>query len=215
MTEYPIVQILSNFATQVANFVPNVISAIILLVIGLVVGKIAGRVTKEVVVRSRVEKYITEGRKLPVSLADILSVIVRWWIYLAFITAALSREVLGIPTLAEWIARINAFIPNVVGAVVIMVVGYAIGEYIRQQIERSATLHAGIVARVVYFFILYVAVAMALPVLGIPATLVNAILLAIVGSISLGLAIAIGLGLKDVIAEAARSYLGTRKKRRR
>jgi len=215
MPEYPIIEILTNFATQVVNYIPNVVSAIILLIIGLVVGKIAGRVVKEIIVRSKVERYITEGRRLPISLGDILSVITRWWIYLAFITAALSKEVLGIQTLAEWIATINAFIPNVVGAVLIIVVGYAIGEYVRQQIERSGTLHAGIVARIVYFFILYVAVAMALPVLGIPATLVNAILLAIVGSLSLGLAIAIGLGLKDVIAKAAESYLGTSKRRRR
>ena len=214
MGEYPITKILSNFAAGVVNYTPNIVSAVILLVIGLVVGKILGKITKEAIVRMKLEKYLAEGRKLPVSLADIFSVIVRWWVYLAFITAALSKDVLGVPTLAMWMAEINAFIPNVVGAVIIIIVGYVLGEYIRDQISRSETLYATVVAKITFFFIMYVAIAIALPILGIPATLVNSILLVIIGSIGLGVAIALGLGLKDVVAEIARDYLRPKRRRR-
>jgi hypothetical protein len=215
MVEYPITTILSNFVVGVANYIPNIVSAVILLVIGLVVGKVLGKITREAIVRMKLEKYLTEGRKLPISIADVFSVIVRWWVYLAFITAALSENVLGIPALATWMSEINAFIPNVVGAVIIIIVGYILGEYIRDQITRSETLYATIVAKVTFFFIMYVAIAMALPILGIPAVLVNSILLVIIGSIGLGMAIAIGLGLKDVIAEISREYLKPTKRKRR
>ncbi len=215
MAEYPIATILANFATSVANYIPNVISAIILLLIGLVVGKVIGRIVHEIIKRAKIERYLTEGRKLPVNLADIFSTIARWWVYLAFISAALSEEVLGIPTLAAWMREINAFIPRVVGATIIIVVGYALGEYVKNQMKRTETLYADLIAKLTFFFIMYVAIAMALPMLGIPATLVNAILLVIIGSIGLGFAIALGLGLKDAIATLAMQYVPAKVKKRR
>ena len=215
MVEYPIATILANFATGVANYIPNVISAVILLIIGLVVGKIIGRIVHEVIVRAKIERYLTEGKRLPINLADIFSTIAKWWVYLAFITAALSEEVLGIPTLAAWMAEINAFIPRVVGASIVIVVGYALGEYVKNQMKKTETLYADIVAKVTFFFIMYVAIAMALPMLGISATLVNAIMLVIIGSIGLGVAIAIGLGLKDAIATLAMQYVAVKKRRKR
>jgi hypothetical protein len=47
---------------------------------------------------------------------------------------------------------------------------------------------------------------MALPLMGIETFIVNAVLLVIVGSVGLGLAIAIGWGLRDTIAAMAKKY---------
>ncbi|MBI5347347.1 MAG: hypothetical protein HZB66_01935 [Candidatus Aenigmarchaeota archaeon] len=203
----PIVNVLGELGTQTVVYMPNIISAIILLVIGLVVGKIVGRVVKEVLTRIKLDYYVTETHKPVISLSDIFALIVRWWIYLAFVAAALSREVLGIPSLAEWMGEITGFIPNVIGAAVIVIVGYVIGEYIRAQMKKMKEIYASLVGKILYFFILYVAVALALPILGIPATLVNNILLVVIGALGLGVAIALGLGLKDAVSEVSKKYV--------
>ncbi len=203
----PIVDVLANLGAQTANYVPNVVSAIILLVIGLVVGKILGRGVKELLKRVKLDYYVTETHKPVISISDLFAIIIRWWIYLAFIAAALSREVLGIPALAEWMAEITGFVPNVVGAVAIVVVGYIIGEYIRGQMKKMKEIYASLVGKILYFFILYVAVALALPILGIPSTLVNNILLVVIGALGLGVAIALGLGLKDAVSEVSKKYV--------
>jgi hypothetical protein len=67
---------------------------------------------------------------------------------------------------------------------------------------------------VIFFLVLYVSIALALPFVGIDPTLINWILIVIVASLGVGLAIAIGLGLKDVIADVARGYSRKFKKRR-
>ena len=207
----PLTTVLDNFITSAVNYVPNVISAIILLVVGLIVGKIVGRVLKEVLIRIKLDRYLLGEKKIPISITNILVVIVKWWIYLAFITAAVSKEILGVETLANWMATINNFIPNVVGAALVVIVGYVIGEYIKDQINKTKTVYANMVGKVMFFLIMYVSVAIALPILGIPATLVNNILLVIIGSLGLGIAIALGLGLKDVIADIAKQYLKKKK----
>jgi len=202
-----LVDILGSLTAGAVSFVPNLVSAIVLLIIGLVVGKIVGRVVKEVLDKVKIDYYVSETHKPVVSLSHVFSVIGRWWIYLAFITAALSRDVLGITALSVWIAEINAFIPRIIGAVVIFVVGYVIAEWVKNHLKKTKSLWAIVVGKVIFFFVIYVSIALALPILGITATLVNNILLVIIGSVGLGIAIALGLGLKDSVAYISNRYV--------
>jgi|SRR3989338_1440863 len=197
--------ILETLGDQAVGFIPGLVGAAILLIIGLIVGKIVGRVVKEVLLRVNLDYYVTENKKPVISLADMFTVITRWWIYLAFVAAAVS--VLSISELTLWVRQILNFIPNIVGAALIMAAGYVIAEYIKTHIKKTGTLHGALVAKILTFFILYVAIALALPVLGIPSTLVGNILLVIIGSLGVGIAIALGLGLKDAVADVSKRYV--------
>jgi len=88
-----------------------------------------------------------------------------------------------------------------------LVVGYILAEYIKAQLKKTNQAHALIIGKVLFFFVLYVAIALALPILGIPATLVNNILLVIIGAIGLAVAIALGLGMKDAVADISKRYV--------
>ncbi|MFA4820136.1 MAG: hypothetical protein WC613_04220 [Candidatus Aenigmatarchaeota archaeon] len=202
-----LVDILGELTTNTVNFLPNLVAAIILLVIGLVVGKVVGRVVKEVLDRVRLDYYITETRKPAISVSNMFAVIAKWWIYLGFITAALSREVLGVTALSLWIAEINAFIPRIIGAAVIMVVGFVLAEYIKSHLKKTNSLYGIFVGKTLFFFVLYVSIALALPILGISAALVNNILLVIIASAGLGFALAVGLGMKEAVADVSKRYV--------
>ncbi len=202
-----LVDILANLTSGAVNFLPNLASAIILLVIGLVVGKILGRVVKEFLDRVKLDYYVSESHKPAISLSSLFSVITRWWIYLAFIGAALSSDVLGITALELWVSQVQQFIPKIIGAAVIVVVGYVLAEYIRAHIKKGPTLYGALVGKVLFFFVLYVSIALALPVLGVTSALVSNILLVIIASVGLGVAIALGLGLKDAVADVSKRYV--------
>ena len=199
--------VLTTLTVGTVAFLPNLVSAVILLVIGLVVGKVVGRVVKEVLDKVKVDYYVSETHKPMVQISSLFSVVSRWWIYLAFIAAALSRDVLGITQLAIWVAEINSFIPKIIGASLILVVGYALGEYIKGHIKKTNTLWGTLTAKVLFFFILYVSIALALPILGISTSLVNSILLVIIGAVGLGVAIAMGLGMKDAVSDVSQRYV--------
>ena len=196
--------VLVDMWNNILLFLPNLINAMILLVIGLVLGKIIGRIVKEVLVRARFDYYITETEKPVISLTALFSTIIRWWIYLIFITESVST--LGLPILVLWVGNIIGFIPNVIGATLIVVAGYVLGDYIKNQMKKVKDINAAIVGKVLFFLIVYVSVAMALPILGISATLINNILLVVIGSVGLGLALAIGLGMKDAVSIISQKY---------
>jgi len=199
-----VMTVLAVFLISVINFLPSLAAAIILLIIGWAVGILVGKVTREVMLRLKVDKYLAKGKKPLFSLTDILSVIFRWSIYLVFIQAAV--EALGIAVLVTFLSNILGFVPKLIRAILLVVVGYGLAEYVRGQVETSKLSYSDIISKLLFFLIVYIAIAMALPLMGVETFIVNAVLLVIVGSVGLGLAIAIGWGLRDTVAAMAKKY---------
>lgn len=175
--------------------------AILTLIVGWIIGLAVGKITKQIILRLKLDQYISRGKRPLFRLSDVFSLIFKWWIYVLAIWTAVG--ILGIPALTEVMqAIVMSFIPGLVKAIVIVMVGYAIGEYVKKQIEATKIAYSSLMGNIFFFFIIYVAIAMALPLIGIDPT----ILLIIMGSIGVGLAIALGLGLKDIVATIAKKY---------
>lgn len=204
---FQVVDVLSQLTANATSLMPNLAAAIILLVIGLVVGKIVGRVVKDVLDRVRLDYYVSETEKPMINLSSVFSVITKWWIYLGFITVATSEQILNIPAMALWVSEINAFIPRVVGAAAILISGYILAEYIKHHMKLLNRLWATLTAKALFFLVMYVAVALALPLLGLSSVLVNDVLIVVIASVGLGLAIALGLGLKDAVSDISRRWV--------
>lgn len=199
-----ITEILIAFTNTVIDFLPKIAGALILLLIGWLIGLVVGRVIKELLRRLKVDEYVARGKRPVFRLSDIFSVIATWSIYLVFIQAAV--DTLGIVALSLFLQGILAFIPGLIKAIMVVIIGYALAEYVRQNVEASKVTYSGLVGRVLFFLTIYIAIAMALPLVGIDPFLVNALLLVIAGSVGIGLAIAIGFGLKNDIVKIIRKY---------
>ncbi|MBI5061037.1 MAG: hypothetical protein HZB67_01880 [Candidatus Aenigmarchaeota archaeon] len=199
--------VLTGLGNWTVDFLPNLLVAVILLVIGLVVGKIMGRVVKEVLVRIKLDYYVTETHKPPVSLSEIFSVITRWGIYLTFIAAALSTEILGSYLPAYVVNEAFSFIASIIAASVIVTVGYVVGEYIKTQLRKSGKPYSALAGKIILFFTLYVSIALALPMLGLPGDIVRAILLIIIGAVGLAFALAFGLGGKETASTLLKKWV--------
>lgn len=203
MVDEALLDPITNLIDTYIAYLPKLVGALILLILGLVIGRVIGKIVFEIIERSTIENYIMEkGAKI--KLSNFFSAISRWGIYLVFIKA--SSEQAGIPALASFVGGILNFVLGVIEAIVVMLVGYLIATYAQDQVRNMRTKYSDLISNVVFFFIVYMAVALALPFAGINVSLVNNILLVIIGAVSLGIAIAIGLGLKDVVAEVAKEY---------
>ena len=191
-------------------FLPKIVSALIILVIGWILGYFIGSLIKKILEKLKLDEYLIKG-KPSISISGIISTIIKWTIYLAFIWVAV--DILEISALSELMRSIVLeFLPGIIWGIVILIAGYAIADYIRVSIERSKIFYSDLISKIVFWLIIYISVGLALPKFGIDPTLVNNILLILMACIGVGIAIAIGLGLKDVIKEEAKRYLRKRKR---
>ena len=183
---------------------PSIIWASIALVVGFLVGKVAGWIVKQFLTRIKLDKYVFEKEKFKIQLSDVFSILTRWVIYLIFIQ--ISAGILGIASVITLVNSAISFLTGAIEATVIIIIGYSLAYYIKDMVIHSKTFYGDLVGKVIFFLMLYVSIALALPFIGIDATLINWMLLVIVASFGVGMAIAIGLGLKDVVKDVAKGY---------
>jgi hypothetical protein len=194
----------TEFAKNTVTFVLwNLIPVIIVLIAGYIIGKVFGAVIQKLAIASKIDKYVKlKGFKI----SNLLKIAGEWVIYLLFILQ--STVFLGIERIGNIVQEVVYFIFSAIGAAIIVVVGYILGGFFEEHIRKSEGAYKNLVGRVVNFLTIYVAISIALQVMGLPTTLINNILLIIVASFGLGFALALGLGLKDIVAKEAEKHIG-------
>ena len=196
--------------TQFIGVLPGIVAAAITLLIGLILGKVCGWLAREVVKRSTVEKYIAKSKHLNLQISTLFDIIVRWLIYLVFIQQA--SIFLGVVAITQFVNGILAFIPGIIGATIIIIVGYVIALYLKENIIGSKDVYSRLTGHIVFLLVIYLSIATGLKsISGLNTTLLDYVLLAILVSVGLGFAIAIGLGLKDVVREIAKDFVKKKK----
>jgi small-conductance mechanosensitive channel len=118
---------------DVVDYLPLVIAAILILAVGYVVGRILGGIVTNVLRRIGVDEY-AEGTAMGESgesddaIARAIGKIVAYYVYFVALFAAVS--VLGINELSELLADVGAYLPLVLAALAILIVGFVVGTVI-------------------------------------------------------------------------------------
>lgn len=202
---------LTDVYTGFVTWLPNLVLAAIVLAVGYVFGRVLGIVVERIGTKAKLNKF-TKGTTLKLDLTRIFGTLTRWLIYFVFIQQAIL--ILSIPALTTIVTKIVDFIPGLIGAIVVIIASYVIAVYVQHRIVGVGEIYADVLSKLLFFLIVYVGIATALPLVNIPSELVNQVLLVIIASVGAGFAIAVGLGLKDIVAEMARDYKNKWQRRR-
>ena len=195
--------IFSEILAELWSYVPLAIAALILMFIGWIVGKILGKITRGLLKRLKADRYFKFGRGFEIS--NIFGLIVSWIIYLAFIQAAV--QILGIQALTDFVGQILSFVPRLLEGMIIIIVGYVLAKYVQGQVIATKVEYSDIIGRLIFFLTIIIVISLALPFFGIDPSLINNIILLLVGSVGLGIAIALGLGLRSTVERLAKKYI--------
>ncbi|MFP4045855.1 MAG: mechanosensitive ion channel family protein [Candidatus Aenigmatarchaeota archaeon] len=201
-------------------YLPGLIGALVLLIIGWIVGRVVAKVVKEILIRADVDEYIKKEGSLNFELSSIMHVVVKWFIYLAFISAATSA--LGIAGVTQFVDGILFnILPGIVGAGIVLLVAYMVGIYFKDSVAKKETIYSDLSGKVIFWLSMFFGVALALDIFFRHAlqiagvNLLPNILLILAASIGVGIAIALGLGMKDVVNTMAKDYAKEFKKKRK
>ncbi len=195
------------------TFIPHLIGAIIVLIIGVIVGRIVGTiVTKalramkfdQVAERAEIGPFLRNaGIKLDA--AGVIGDLIKWFIYIIFIQAA--ANILGFAQLTVILNQILAFIPRIVVALIILLVGALVGkllaDVVRGGLKTAKFGSADTLANIARYGVLAFAVVAALSQLEIAPAIVNTLWTAVIGGVALTMAVAFGLGARDAAGSVA------------
>jgi hypothetical protein len=135
--------------------------------------------------------------------AGVIAIVAKWFVRL--IALVVAFDLLGLPAVSAIFEQLLLWLPNlVVGLVVLVLGGLAANAFSR--VVRGATAEAGfsnpdILATVAKVAVWSFAVVVAVSQLGIATTIINTLLIGVVGALALATGLAFGLGGRDRAAD--------------
>ena len=188
------------------GFLPKLIGFIIVLAIGWIIAKVVKTAVTKLLQKFGLDKALQSGstgrhvdRIAPdTSPSRLIGSLAYWFIFLGALAIAVSQ--LGIEALDNFVAAIGAYLPNVVAAVLIFVVAGAIAAAIGGLVARTMgdTPTGKVVGSVVPVLVMAIGTFMVLDQLQIAPQIVTITYAALLGSAALAMALAFGLGGRDL-----------------
>ncbi|MBI2088825.1 MAG: hypothetical protein HYT78_08810 [Deltaproteobacteria bacterium] len=198
------------FATKVGAFLPDLFAAIIILFVGWIGCNIARRIAVRALrvcrfellaEKSGIDQALKRGG-IQQNATEILGLLIFWFLFLIVIVATL--DTLGLPGVSETMNTIFLYFPRVVAALVVLILGLYLANFI-ETLTRTSCANAGLhqaaaIGRVTYYATVIFVVAAILQILEIAGEIVLWAFVSVFGAICLALAIAFGLGGREVAA---------------
>lgn len=193
--------------TQIGQFLVSILLVLIILIVGWLISKlIRAVVTKglravkldELSDSIELDKLLEKGG-ISYSLSELIGVICYWLALL--VTFMVAINAMGLTVAADLLKQIVAYIPNVIAAIFILILGMFVATLLRNIVQTAAN-NAGLsqgklLSKIVEAIVIVFAAFVALEQLNIGIRITELTLSIILGSIGLGLALAFGLGCKD------------------
>ena len=195
-----------NAFSSLVDFIPNLIGFLIILIIGYIVAKVVSSLVRKLLQKAGLDRRLHESdartyvdRVMPnASPSSAIATVVFWLIFVFFIFSAIG--VLEIPALTGFMESVLAYLPNVIVAILIFVVAALIAGAVAAGVGKvmGDTPTGKIVATVVPALVMVIAMFMILEQLQIAPEIVRIAFAATMGALALGLALAFGLGGRQV-----------------
>ena len=188
------------------GFLPRLIGFLLIVLIGYVVAKALSKVVALALEKLGTDRALSSGtsgeyvEKIAPDLSpsNLIGRVVFWFIMLGFLSIAISA--LGIAALNDFLADVFAYLPNVVAAILIGVIAVAIAGAVARLVTSAmgGTPIGKLLATALPALVIAIAVFMILNQLRIATEIVTITYAAVLGALALGMALAFGLGGRDV-----------------
>jgi hypothetical protein len=188
------------------GFLPKLLGFVVILAIGWIIAKVVKRVVTKLLERVGIDRALhsgTAGQYVNRAAPDLkpsstIGSLAFWFIFLGALAIAVSQ--LGIAALDNFVATIGGYIPNVIAAVLIFVIAGVVAAAVGGLVARTMgdTPTGKVVGSVVPVLVMAIATFMILDQLEIAPEIVTITYAALIGGVFLAMALAFGLGGRDV-----------------
>ena len=197
---------LLDMVRKFAETVPNVFMALVIFIIGYIISKIVSKIVHTALKKVGIDNIgdklneidIVQKANMDIKISVIASKFLYYFMMLFFAIAATS--VLGIPEISNLVSDIFTFIPNLIVALIVLILGTLLADMLRKGIHTAlnslGVSSAGLISSFLFYFLFINIVIVAL----------SQNISIIIGGIVLAFAIGYGLASKDVMSNIVASF---------
>lgn len=203
--------LLESLYQEMVLIFPKVVGGIIFIILSYILLKLILILTKYILKLSKIDNLkkalnnneALKNSSIEVDPSKIILQFVRLFIILLIII--IGSDIFGLTVVSNQIGRIVDYLPQFFSAVLIFAGGFYLANYIKtflRSLIKSIDLNgANIISNIIFYIILIFTIITSLNQAGVNTDLITNNLSLIFGSVFLTLAIAFGLGLKDLFTD--------------
>lgn len=207
---------LTGAASMFFAAVPRLIGFIIILIVGWI---IASMIQKAVVAVLRAVRFnalaersglagFIQKSNIQNDAAGTIGLIAKWFVRL--ITLVVAFDALGLLAVSQILQQLLMWLPNLVIALVVLVIGglaaNALGKLVLGSATEGDVERPDFLAKIARYAVWAFAITVAINQLGIATSLINILLMALAGAVALALGLSFGLGGRDTAASIVRRW---------
>ncbi|GAB4376674.1 MAG: hypothetical protein Kow0075_04010 [Salibacteraceae bacterium] len=189
--------------------IPNILGALILLLLGWLLAKGAAKLTQRLLKKTNIDRWTEklsgseafQKNKIKIDTAKVISGFVYWLIILVFFITA--SDTLGWKSVSKEIGTLVRYLPQLLSAIVIFVIGMYIANFVRQALLATFTslgvTGSKLLSDLAFYVILILLSVTAMNQAGINTQILTNNISIILGSVLFAFALAFGLGAKDLL----------------
>lgn len=211
--------LMTSLAAAMAMFfaaIPKIIGFAVILIVGWIISSLVEKAItallhavrfNSLADRSGISGFVSKtGANTDAS--GLLAGIVKWFIRL--IALVVAFDALGLPAVSDVLRQLLLWMPNLVVALVVLVIG-GIAANALSRLVRGAAAEGGLerpdmLAKIASVAVWVFAIVIAVNQIGVATTLVNTLFMATVGAVALALGLSFGLGGRETAAEIVREW---------
>lgn len=204
-----VIDSLTKILTDILNFIPNLVNGLIILVVGFVVARVIRWVLENVLKRLKFDPLIERtgitgtlrGLGVKAPLSTILAQTIFSFLLLSFLIT--STRLMGLEAVAHLLEELLNFLPNIIAAVVLFLLGGIVAQFIGGVVTATGTAaglsYAGRAGRFVQHLLSVFVAILALGQLGIDTGILVTAVTILIASFGLALSLALGLGARTIV----------------
>ncbi len=206
---------MTTLGAKIAGFIPNLLAFVVILVVGYFVSKIVAGVLRRVLAAIQVDRVsekvgIASGLKranIEHEFSYLLSRVVFWILMLTFLVSA--TESLGLPRVSGTIDAFVLYLPNILGAAAILLLGLLVAGVARDVTVNSAQSigleNATPLGTAVQLLLGVVVISLTISQLELETEILNQVISILLFSAGAAAAIAFGLGSRGIASNVLAS----------
>lgn len=205
--------------TGVAGFAPRLIAALIVFLVGWLIATLLGKLAYHLVRVLHIDNALSkvgfkeawERSGFRLSTAMFFYEIVKWFFVIVFLMAA--ANILGLDQVSDFLRTVVLYIPNVIVAAIIMLIGLLVAKFLEGTVRasvRAAGLASGaFLGSLTKWSVFTFSFLIALVQLRVADDVIRIVIMGLIAALSLALGLSFGLGGVD----HAKEFIGHLKRR--
>jgi hypothetical protein len=198
---------LENVWTRFINFLPNFVVAVLVLVVGWIVAVWLARLVKTVLMSAKIDEVgdkmgldqMSARTGMKMSISGAIAWLIKWFFLLVLFLAA--ADILGLDEVSNFLNQVLLYIPNVVAAAAILLVGSLVARFlsklVRNSVAAAGLSSADLLGAVTQWSIMIFAILATLDQLKVAQAFVQTLFTGIVVMIAIAGGLAFGLGGRE------------------